>query len=64
MHRPQSIVYKVDNLVLRTPLSSLVLLNIRVVLLLNTKPKFITQRSIYLNYIYYYFPKKSHNCYH
>jgi len=41
MHRPQSVVYKIDNLVLRTLLSSLVLLNTRVVLLLNTKPKFI-----------------------
>ena len=41
MHRPQSVVYKIDNLVLRTLLSSLVLLNTRVVLLLNTKAKFI-----------------------
>jgi len=42
MHRPQFVVYKADNLVLRTLLSSLILLNIRIVLLLNTKPKFIT----------------------
>jgi len=30
MHRPQSIVYKVDYLVLRTLLSSLILFNTRV----------------------------------
>jgi len=37
MYRPWSVVYKVDLFVLETPLSSLVLLNIRAVLLSITK---------------------------
>ena len=37
MYGPWSVVYKVDHFVLETPLSSLVLLNIRVMLLSITK---------------------------
>ena len=33
IHRPQFVVYKVDQFVIRTPLSSLILLNTRVCLL-------------------------------